>query len=149
MCVLALRSADSQRRANSSSPLMLTSRRALTPCRSYFPVFFVGLNSLARNRVTFELAYSPTFFVLPVFLRHVAGADLFVCATYIYNHYCDCKDQDYFLSGDKINDITCLSSENLTRLVPVLACQDRVLRVLQVTQHYRNTIFIMHKVVPL
>lgn len=68
--------------------------------------------------------------------RHVAGADLFVCATYIYNHYCDCKDQDYFLSGDKINDITCLSSENLTRPLPVLACQDRVLRVLQVTQHY-------------
>ncbi|XP_051915384.1 Bardet-Biedl syndrome 7 protein isoform X1 [Hippocampus zosterae] len=62
---------------------------------------------------------------------HVSGADLFVCASYIYNHYCDCKDQDYFLSGDKINDIVCLSSENLSRPVPVLACQDRVLRVLQ------------------
>lgn len=64
--------------------------------------------------------------------RHISGADLFVCASYIYNHYCDCKDQNYFLSGDKINDITCLTSENLTRPVPVLACQDRVLRVLQV-----------------
>uniref|UniRef100_H3D688 Bardet-Biedl syndrome 7 protein homolog n=1 Tax=Tetraodon nigroviridis TaxID=99883 RepID=H3D688_TETNG len=62
---------------------------------------------------------------------HVSGADLFVCASYIYNHYCDCKDQDYFLSGDKINDIICVSSENLTHVVPVLACQDRVLRVLQ------------------
>uniref|UniRef100_A0A8C3G0S7 Bardet-Biedl syndrome 7 protein homolog n=1 Tax=Cyclopterus lumpus TaxID=8103 RepID=A0A8C3G0S7_CYCLU len=62
---------------------------------------------------------------------HVLGADLFVCASYIYNHYCDCKDQHYYLSGDKINDITCLSSENLSRPVPVLACQDRVLRVLQ------------------
>nr|XP_057920584.1 Bardet-Biedl syndrome 7 protein isoform X1 [Doryrhamphus excisus] len=62
---------------------------------------------------------------------HVSGADLFVCASYIYNHYCDCKDQDYFLSGDKINDITCLTSETLSRPVPVLACQDRVLRVLQ------------------
>ncbi|XP_034454534.1 Bardet-Biedl syndrome 7 protein [Hippoglossus hippoglossus] len=62
---------------------------------------------------------------------HVSGADLFVCASYIYNHYCDCKDQDYYLSGDKINDIACLSSENLTRQIPVLACQDRVLRVLQ------------------
>lgn len=68
------------------------------------------------------------------FSRHVSGADLFVCASYIYNHYCDCKDQDYFLSGDKINDITCVSSENLTRVIPVLACQDRVLRVLQVYQ---------------
>ncbi|MEQ2215933.1 hypothetical protein XENOCAPTIV_008145, partial [Xenoophorus captivus] len=64
-------------------------------------------------------------------LWYVSGADLFVCASYIYNHYCDCKDQDYFLSGDKINDITCLSSEKLPHLIPVLACQDRVLRVLQ------------------
>lgn len=71
-----------------------------------------------------------------VLSRHVSGADLFVCASYIYNHYCDCKDQDYYLSGDKINDITCLTSENLTRHVPVLACQDRVLRVLQVDTDY-------------
>lgn len=71
-----------------------------------------------------------------LFSRHVSGADLFVCASYIYNHYCDCKDQNYYLSGDKINDIICLSSENVTRLVPVLACQDRVLRVLQVDQDY-------------
>ncbi|CAB1337407.1 unnamed protein product [Coregonus sp. 'balchen'] len=52
---------------------------------------------------------------------HVSGADLFVCASYIYNHYCDCKDQDYYLSGDKINDIVCLPAENLGRIVPVLA----------------------------
>ncbi|XP_048827150.1 Bardet-Biedl syndrome 7 protein [Brienomyrus brachyistius] len=62
---------------------------------------------------------------------HVAGADLFVCASYIYNHYCDCKDQDYYLSGDKINDIVCLPAESPGRIIPVLACQDRVLRVLQ------------------
>ncbi|XP_030643563.1 BBSome complex member BBS7 [Chanos chanos] len=62
---------------------------------------------------------------------HVSGADLFVCASYIYNHYCDCKDQDYYLSGDKINDIVCLPVETVGRTVPILACQDRVLRVLQ------------------
>ncbi|MCJ8733779.1 hypothetical protein PDJAM_G00227570 [Pangasius djambal] len=61
----------------------------------------------------------------------VSGADLFVCASYIYNHYCDCKDQDYFLSGDKINDMVCLLVETVGRTVPVLACQDRVLRILQ------------------
>ncbi|CAL8261755.1 unnamed protein product [Lota lota] len=61
----------------------------------------------------------------------VSGADLFLCASYIYNHYCDCKDQDYFLSGDKINDITCVTSPHLARTTPVLACQDRLLRVLQ------------------
>uniref|UniRef100_A0AAR2KPF3 Bardet-Biedl syndrome 7 protein homolog n=1 Tax=Pygocentrus nattereri TaxID=42514 RepID=A0AAR2KPF3_PYGNA len=62
---------------------------------------------------------------------HVSGADLFVCASYIYNHYCDCKDQDYYLSGDKINDIVCLPVETVGRTVPILACQDRVLRILQ------------------
>ncbi|KAL6479853.1 hypothetical protein MHYP_G00108860 [Metynnis hypsauchen] len=62
---------------------------------------------------------------------HVSGADLFVCASYIYNHYCDCKDQDYYLSGDKINDIVCLPVETVGRTVPILACQDRVLRMLQ------------------
>lgn len=61
----------------------------------------------------------------------VCGADLFVCASYVYNHYCDCKDQDYFLSGDKINDLTCVTSPHLAGPVPVLACQDRLLRVLQ------------------
>jgi len=55
-----------------------------------------------------------------------------VCASYIYNHYCDCKDQDYYLSGDKINDVLCLPVETVGRIVPILACQDRVLRVLQV-----------------
>lgn len=75
-------------------------------------------------------------FVLPFFShRHVSGADLFVCASYIYNHYCDCKDQDYYLSGDKINDVLCLPVETVGRTVPILACQDRVLRVLQVVRH--------------
>ncbi|XP_014375896.1 Bardet-Biedl syndrome 7 protein isoform X3 [Alligator sinensis] len=62
---------------------------------------------------------------------HISGADLFLCASYIYNHYCDCKDQHYYLSGDKINDILCLPVEKLNCITPILACQDRVLRVLQ------------------
>ncbi|XP_029367907.1 BBSome complex member BBS7 isoform X1 [Echeneis naucrates] len=85
-----------------------------------------GFTKKGKQFLTFEANLTETINAM-----HVSGADLFVCASYIYNHYCDCKDQDYYLCGDKINDITCLSSENLTRLVPVLACQDRVLRVLQ------------------
>ncbi|KAJ7357670.1 Bardet-Biedl syndrome 7 protein [Desmophyllum pertusum] len=62
----------------------------------------------------------------------VNGADLFLCGNYIYNHYHDCKDENYFLSGDKITDVLCLpTKKNTDVLVPVLACQDRVLRVLQ------------------
>lgn len=67
-----------------------------------------------------------------LFLRHISGADLFLCASYIYNHYCDCKDQHYYLSGDKINDVLCLPVDKVNSITPVLACQDRVLRVLQV-----------------
>lgn len=63
---------------------------------------------------------------------YVSGADLFLCGNYIYNHYRDCKDENYFLSGDTITDVLCLPSKKSTdALVPVLACQDRVLRVLQ------------------
>ncbi|XP_030335196.1 Bardet-Biedl syndrome 7 protein [Strigops habroptila] len=62
---------------------------------------------------------------------HISGADLFLCASYIYNHYCDCKDQHYYLSGDKINDVLCLPVHKVNCITPVLACQDRVLRVLQ------------------
>jgi len=63
---------------------------------------------------------------------YVNGADLFLCGNYIYNHYRDCKDENYFLSGDKITDVICLpNKKNTDVLVPVLACQDRVLRVLQ------------------
>ncbi|PWA18628.1 hypothetical protein CCH79_00005567, partial [Gambusia affinis] len=89
-------------------------------------IFVRGFTKKGKQFLTFEANLTESINAL-----HVSGADLFVCASYIYNHYCDCKDQDYFLSGDKINDITCLSSEKLPHLIPVLACQDRVLRVLQ------------------
>ncbi|KAL2780867.1 Bardet-Biedl syndrome 7 protein isoform a [Daubentonia madagascariensis] len=62
---------------------------------------------------------------------HISGSDLFLSASYIYNHYCDCKDQHYYLCGDKINDVICLPVERSPRIIPILACQDRVLRVLQ------------------
>ncbi|KAF6731593.1 Bardet-Biedl syndrome 7-like protein [Oryzias melastigma] len=85
-----------------------------------------GYTKKGKQFLTFEANLTESINAM-----YVSGADLFVCASYIYNHYCDCKDQDYFLSGDKINDITCVSSEKLPHLTPVLACQDRVLRVLQ------------------
>ncbi|XP_072254209.1 BBSome complex member BBS7-like, partial [Pyxicephalus adspersus] len=62
---------------------------------------------------------------------HISGSDLFLCASYIYNHYCDCKDQHYYLSGDKISDVLCLPVEKMERIIPILACQDRVLRILE------------------
>ncbi|XP_078457100.1 BBSome complex member BBS7 isoform X1 [Lampetra fluviatilis] len=62
---------------------------------------------------------------------YVSGADLFLCGSYIYNHYRDCQDKNYFLSTDKISDLLCLPAERVPDLTPVLACNDRVLRVLK------------------
>ncbi|XP_041931328.1 Bardet-Biedl syndrome 7 protein [Alosa sapidissima] len=85
-----------------------------------------GFTKKGKQFLSFEANLTETINAM-----HVSGADLFVCASYIYNHYCDCKDQDYYLSGDKINDIVCLPVERVGRTVPILACQDRVLRILQ------------------
>ena len=51
----------------------------------------------------------------------------------MYNHYKDCKDTNFFLCGDEVRDVVCLPSNIVPDITPVLACQDRVLRVLQVS----------------
>ena len=63
--------------------------------------------------------------------RFVEGSDLFLCSDYIYNQYRDCKDLNYYVCPEKINDIVCLPVEKVQNSFPVLACQDRVIRVLQ------------------
>ena len=48
-----------------------------------------------------------------------------VCGNYVYNQYNDCRDANYLLAGDKINDVLALPAEKINKLVPVLACADR------------------------
>lgn len=62
---------------------------------------------------------------------HIYGNDLFACGNYIYNHYYECQDKNYYLSSDRINDIAIVPSKKTDNLIPVLACQDRVLRILK------------------
>ena len=64
--------------------------------------------------------------------RYVEGSDLLCCGKFMYNHYRDCKDTNFFLCGDEVSDIICLPSNVVPDITPVLACQDRVLRILQV-----------------
>ncbi|XP_077518922.1 BBSome complex member BBS7-like [Amblyomma americanum] len=64
----------------------------------------------------------------------VCGNDLAVCGEYVYNHYFECQDKNYFLSSGRINDMLLLPVDKLRTLVPVLACQDRLLRVLKDSQ---------------
>lgn len=57
-----------------------------------------------------------------------------VCGPYVYNHYIDCKDADYYLCSDHINDVLCLPPTSSSgELSPILACQDCSLRLLKVT----------------
>ena len=85
-----------------------------------------------------ECVHNCLVFAIPILtescflIRYVEGADLFICGNYIYNRYTDCQDTNYYLSADKINDVLCLPTERIPEVTPILACQDRVLRVLQV-----------------
>ncbi|RZF38664.1 hypothetical protein LSTR_LSTR003470 [Laodelphax striatellus] len=67
-------------------------------------------------------------------LMHISGSDLLVTGDHVYNHYKDCKDTSSYLSSDKISDVIALNAEKLHKLVPVLACEDRCLRVLDESQ---------------
>ncbi|BFZ14686.1 hypothetical protein BsWGS_17726 [Bradybaena similaris] len=67
----------------------------------------------------------------PIVSMYVEGTDLLTCGNFVFNHYHDCKDVNYFLCNDKINDVLCLPADRRNGITPVLACQDRVLRVLQ------------------
>ncbi|GIY85834.1 bardet-Biedl syndrome 7 protein homolog [Caerostris extrusa] len=62
---------------------------------------------------------------------HISGNDLFVCGNFIFNHYYECQDQNYYLSVDSINDMICLDMDKVGTIVPILACQDRILRVIK------------------
>ncbi len=56
------------------------------------------------------MLFSPfnVLIIVHQFFRYVSGNDLFLSGNYIFNHYRDCKDENYFLSPDKVNDIISL-----------------------------------------
>lgn len=61
----------------------------------------------------------------------VHGPDLMICGNHVYNHYKDCKDVGSYLCGDLIVDMVALYPNNTNRIVTVLACSGRVLRLLE------------------
>ena len=65
--------------------------------------------------------------------RWVEGSHLLTAGSYVYNHYVDCNDSDYYLCSDVINSVLCLPTASRNSLVPVLGCQDCSLRVLKVS----------------
>jgi hypothetical protein len=63
----------------------------------------------------------------------VAGDNLCISGSYVYNLYKDGKELAYYLCSDKINDLLFLPMTSAdSKVTPVLACNDRVLRILDV-----------------
>ncbi|XP_055849640.1 Bardet-Biedl syndrome 7 protein homolog isoform X2 [Episyrphus balteatus] len=72
-----------------------------------------------------------TNFTEPIKCMFVSGADLFICGNHVYSHYRDCKDIGTYLCGDTIVDVVALCPNNTNRILTVLACSGRVLRILE------------------
>ncbi|XP_046582061.1 Bardet-Biedl syndrome 7 protein homolog isoform X2 [Haliotis rubra] len=85
-----------------------------------------GFTKKGKNFLAFDTNMSE-----PIQSMYVEGSDLFTCGNFIYNHYRDCKDINHYLCGDKINDVITLPMDKIPDVIPILACQDRVLRSLQ------------------
>lgn len=64
---------------------------------------FEGYSKKGKQFFAFE-----TNFTEPVNSMYIYGVDMFLCGSYTFNHYHDCVDTHYFLSGDRINDVICL-----------------------------------------
>ena len=76
-------------------------------------------------------------------LRGVYSDQLCIAGNYVYNIYKDSVETGYYLSSDKINDLMVLTlNENNNRITPVLACQNRCLRILDVILHFEIPLVI-------
>lgn len=61
----------------------------------------------------------------------VLGDYMGISGSYVYNLYKQTQEIGYYVCPDKINDLLILSSDS-SKITSVLACNDRVLRVLEV-----------------
>ena len=165
MSLQGQRSEDSRKRENNFSPLTPTSQnpfRACTPSLSHTLAHsYTLLHTLAHSYTLLHtlahsctLLHTLTYSCILLYFQHrwVEGSNLMVCGSYIYNHYVDCRDTNYYLSSDKINDSLCLPPDPAKQLSPVLACQDcslRVLRVCNVTFHTPSLLIAIPEQTPL
>ncbi|XP_035903414.1 Bardet-Biedl syndrome 7 protein-like [Anopheles stephensi] len=85
-----------------------------------------GFNKKGKLFLAFETSLTET-----IRSMCVSGSDLLVCGNHVYNHYRDCKEVGSYLCGDVIVDVAALCPNNTSRLITVLACSGRVLRILE------------------
>jgi len=78
---------------------------------------------------SFELFILSIFFII-ITKRGVLGSSLYTCTETTYTHYVESKEVDTLTLAAKINDIVILPLP--IQAMPVIACQDRLLRPLHV-----------------
>ena len=61
---------------------------------------------------------------------YVGDDDIHTGGEYIYTQFVQCKDTHFFMASDRINDLTCEHVTGQARAEAVLACQDRMVRVI-------------------
>ncbi|XP_066154272.1 Bardet-Biedl syndrome 7 protein homolog isoform X2 [Euwallacea fornicatus] len=61
----------------------------------------------------------------------VLGNELFLCGKHVFNHYRDCKEVGSYLCGDTIVDVTAFYMLKNGRLTSLIACEGRMIRVLE------------------
>ena len=72
------------------------------------------LQRSAHSFITNPASYSYTYIYESS--SYISGVDLFVSGNNVYNHFEDCKDTDYYLCSDKINDVLCLPPEGYVHM---------------------------------
>lgn len=65
---------------------------------------------------------------------HIEDTRIWTTGEYMFNYYVDTKDAGYYMSPDRINDLLLTPILNQVDLNPVLGCQDRHVRVLDVNK---------------
>ncbi|ODM95967.1 Bardet-Biedl syndrome 7 protein [Orchesella cincta] len=70
----------------------------------------------------------------PIKCMHVMGGHLLVAGMNVFSQYEDCQDAGYYVSDDEITSVIALPIEKVRKLMPILACTDRTLKVLNSAQ---------------
>ncbi|KAG2424531.1 hypothetical protein HXX76_014412 [Chlamydomonas incerta] len=85
-----------------------------------------GVNKKGKEFFRFNTQLTETIRRVDVFEKNIWSA-----GEYVHNHFIEAKDKALYLCPDRINDAEVVPLASAAELWPVLACQDRYVRVLR------------------
>ncbi|KAG2493069.1 hypothetical protein HYH03_008732 [Edaphochlamys debaryana] len=85
-----------------------------------------GVNKKGKEFFRFNTQLTETIRRVDIFEKNIWSA-----GEYVHNHFIEGRDKALYLCPDRINDATVVPLAGPTELWPVLACQDRYVRVLR------------------